>query len=317
MRIFLAGGSGVVGSRLVPLLARVGYDVVATTRTPAKLERLRRLGAEPLLLDVLDGNAVLDAVVEAAPDVVVHQATALVGVSSLRRFDQAFEATNQLRTLGTDLLVTATRAAGARRFVAQSFAGWPYGRAGGIKSEDDPFDPDPPKPFRRSLTALLHLERTALEAEGVEGVVLRYGPYYGPGTSLGSGGVYVEMVRQRRFPIVGKGRGVWSFVHIDDVARATLAAIERGAPGIYNVVDDEPAPVAEWLPALAAAIGAPEPRRVPRWLGRLGAGEAGVTFMCDVRGASNAKAKRELHWQPRWPSWRQGFVEALAGSFRG
>jgi nucleoside-diphosphate-sugar epimerase len=227
----------------------------------------------------------------------------------MRYFDRDFALTNRLRSEGTDHLLAAAQASGARRFVAQSFAGWPYARAGAtVKSEEDPLDPDPPAAFRRTLAAIRHLEDAVLGAHGVDGVVLRYGAFYGPGTSLGEGGAHLETVRRRRFPIVGSGAGVWSFVHIDDAAAATAAAVERGAPGVYNVVDDEPAPVAEWLPALAAAHGAKPPLHVPAFVGRLVAGAHTVALMTEIRGASNAKARRELGWQPRYPSWREGFA---------
>jgi nucleoside-diphosphate-sugar epimerase len=312
MKIFVAGATGAVGKRLVPLLVAQGHQVVGITRTPGKADKLRAAGVEPVVADALDETAVRDAVVGAGPEVVVHQATALRSLTSPRNVDRAFELTNRLRTEGTDHLLAAARAAGARRVVAQSFAGWPFARVGGpVKTEEDPLDPDPPKHFRRTLAAIRHLEAAVTAADGLAGVVLRYGGFYGPGTSLAPGGVHYEAIRRRRFPIVGRGTGVWSFAHIDDAARATLAAIERGAPGLYNVVDDEPAPVSEWLPAVAEVIGAPPPRRVPTWVGRLAAGDCAVTMMTSVRGASNAKAKRELGWQPRWQSWRDGFREGL------
>ncbi len=254
----------------------------------------------------------LGAVAAARPEVVVHELTDLAGATDLRKFDAGFAATNRLRTEGTDHLLEAARAAGARRLVAQSYAGWPFARVGGpVKTEDDPLDPDPPAELRRTLDAIRHLEAAVLSAEGIEGVVLRYGGFYGPGTSAGAGGSILDDLRRRRFPIVGAGSGVWSFVHIDDAATATVAAVERGAPGVYQIVDDDPAPVSEWLPALAAAAGARPPRRVPVWLARLLVGEHGVVLMNEVRGASNAKARRELGWRPAWPSWRQGFRAGL------
>jgi 2-alkyl-3-oxoalkanoate reductase len=308
MRIFLAGATGVIGSRLVRLLTATGHDVIGTTRTPEKLETLRASGAEPVLLDILDHEAVIRAVVAAQPDVIVHEATALSSWGDMRNFDAGFAETNKLRTTGTDNLIAAAQAAGTRRFVAQSFAGWPHAREGSlVKTEDDPLDRNPAPAMRQTLAAIFHLEAAVLGASGLEGVVLRYGGFYGPGTSLDEGGVYLETVRRRRFPIVGSGAGVWSFIHIDDAAAATVLAIERAAPGVYNIVDDEPAPVTEWLPALAAAVGAKPPRHVPTWVGRLLGGEAVVLMMTQVRGASNAKAKRELGWQPHYPSWRVGF----------
>jgi nucleoside-diphosphate-sugar epimerase len=312
MRIFLAGATGALGSRLVPLLVEGGHQVVGMTRFSGKAEGLRAAGAEPVVADGLDRDAVLLAVRQARPEVVVHQLTALAGLTSLRRPDKAFALTNRLRTEGTDHLLAAARASGARRLVAQSFAGWPFARVGGpVKTENDPLDPDPPAQLRRILDAIRHLESAVLEAEGLEGVVLRYGGFYGPGTSAGDGGFMLEEIRRRRFPIVGAGTGVWSFVQIDDAAAATAAAVEHGAPGLYNIVDDDPAPVSAWLPALAAAIGAKPPRRLPVWVARLAAGEHGVVLMTQVRGASNAKAKRELGWRPAYPSWRQGFPSGL------
>ena len=308
MRIFTAGATGAVGRQLVPLLSARGHEVVGTTTSAAKADGVRAAGAEPVVLDVLDGRAVMEAVRQAAPEVVVHEATALTDLSSPRKLDQSFALTNRLRTEGTDHLLAAARAAGARRFVAQSYAGWPYAHEGGpVKSESDPLDPDPPKAFRRTLDAIRHLEEAVTGAEGLEGVVLRYGGFYGPGTSLAADGEHVEAVRRGKFPIVGSGEGVWSFVHIEDAAAATVAAIEGEANGIFNIVDDEPAPVAEWLPALAAAIGARPPRHVPAWVGRLVGGEPTVVLMTEIRGASNAKAKRELGWRLAYPSWRDGF----------
>jgi 2-alkyl-3-oxoalkanoate reductase len=311
MKIFLAGATGALGRQLVPLLVSSGHDVVGTTRSPDKAGGLRALGAEPVVLDVLDEDAVLEVVLRAGPEVVVHQATALASMGGdLRKFDEEFAATNQLRTEGTDHLLAAARAAGARRFVAQSFAAW---RLPGVKTEDDALDPGVPAAFRRTLAAIRHVEEAVTGAEDVEGVVLRYGGFYGPGTSLDVDGAHVEAVRRRKFPVVGNGTGVWSFIHIWDAATATLAAIESGPPGIYNVVDDDPAPVSEWLPALAEAVGAPPPRHVPAWLGRLAGGEPTVVLMTQVLGASNAKAKRELGWKPRYASWREGF-ETLAAA---
>ena len=312
MRMFVAGATGALGRRLVPLLVAGGHQVTAMTRRVGRTMELYAAGAKPVVADALDRDAVLAAVTAARPDAVVHQLTDLAGVTNLRRFDQGFAATNRLRTEGTDHLVEAARAAGARRFVAQSFAGWPFARAGGpVRTEDDPLDPDPPAELRRTLDAIRYLESAVLEAEGLEGVVLRYGGFYGPGTSAGEGGYMLDDLHRRRFPVIGAGTGVWSFVHIDDAATATLAALERGAPGIYQIVDDDPAPVSAWLPALAAAAGARPPRRVPAWLARLLAGEHAVVLMTEARGASNAKARRELGWRPAHPSWRQGFRTGL------
>ena len=306
MRVFLAGATGAVGRRLVPQLVDAGHDVVATTRTELKAKVLEHLGAEPVVLDALDAAAVGEAVAHAEPDAVVHQMTALAGQSDLKHFDRTFAQTNRLRTVGTDNLLAAARAAGARRFVAQSFAGWPSGRgAGGLSTEDDPFDPAPPKHQRESLAAIEHLERAVMAAP-LDGVVLRYGLLYGPGASED----WLELLRKRRMPIVGAGGGIWSMTHVDDAAAAAVAAL-TGPPGVYNVVDDEPAPVREILPELAAAISARPPAKVPVWLARLLAGEVGVSMMTQVRGASNAKAVRELGWTPRWPTWREGFRQGL------
>ena len=287
--------------------------MVGTTRTPGKADALRAAGATPVILDALDRDAVIDALTRAEPEVVVHQLTALAGFTDFRKFDESFAATNRLRTEGTDHLLEGIRRLPVRRIVAQSYAGPGfYARTGGpVKTEDDPFDPDPPAALRRMVEAVRYLEPAVLKTEGVQGTVLRYGGFYGPGTSLGGGGVYLEAVRRRQFPIVAAGTGVWSFVHIDDAATATLAAIERGRTGVYNIVDDDPAPVAEWLPALAAAIGAKPPRRVPAWLARPLVGEHGVVMMTKSRGASNAMAKRELGWRPAYPSWRTGFRVGL------
>jgi nucleoside-diphosphate-sugar epimerase len=316
MKIFVAGATGALGSRLVTLLASRGHTVVGTTRTPSKADSLHAAGATPVVLDALDRDAVIEAVTSAEPDVVVHQLTALTGFTDFRKFDEGFAATNRLRTEGTDHLLEGIRRLPVRRIVAQSYAGAGFfARTGGlIKTEDDPFDPDPPAALRRPAEAIKYLERAVLEAEGIHGTVLRYGGFYGPGTSLGKGGVFLEAVRRRLFPIVADGAGVWSFIHIDDAATATLAAIESGRTGVYNIVDDDPAPVAEWLPALAAAIGAKPPRRVPAWLARLLVGEQGVVMMTESRGASNAKAKRELGWRPAYPSWRSGFQVRLGNS---
>jgi 2-alkyl-3-oxoalkanoate reductase len=319
MRILIAGASGALGRRLVPVLVERGHEVTGTTTTERRTSIVAELGATPAVADGLDPEAVARVVGEAEPDVIVHQMTALAGDLDLRRIDTTFATTNRLRTDGTDNLLSAARAVGARRFVAQSFAGWPYAKTGGpVKDEDDPLDADPPRRLRGVLAAIRHLERSVTGATGLEGVVLRYGGFYGPGTSIQTDpdGVQVEAVRKRRMPIVGSGAGIFSLIHIDDAAGATVAAIEAGSAttGIFNVVDDDPAAVREWLPHLAQAIGAGPPRRVPGWLGRLVAGEAAVSMMTETRGASNARARRELGWEPRYRSWRQGFAEGLSAS---
>jgi nucleoside-diphosphate-sugar epimerase len=286
--------------------------VVGLTRTPGKAETLAAAGVRPVVADALAPDAVSRVITEARPEVVIHQLTAIPDQVDLRHFDRDFALTDRLRSEGTRHLVTAARNAGARRFVAQGFAGWGYAREGSlVKTEEAPLDPDPPAVFRRTLDTLRQLEAAVLGARELQGLVLRYGWFYGPGTSIGEGGSVVEAVRRRRMPIVGRGTGVWSFAHIDDVAAATLAAVERGAPGVYNVADDDPAPVVDWLAALAVALGAGPPRRVPVWLARLLVGAAGVAVMTQNRGISSAKAKRELSWTPAWPSWREGFRRGL------
>jgi nucleoside-diphosphate-sugar epimerase len=309
MKVFVAGATGAVGKRLVPLLVRSGYEVTASTRSPEKKARLRELGATPVVVDALDRNAVIHAVMLAEPDVVVHELTGLAGAKSFKRFDDEFALTNRLRTEGLDHLLEGARAAGATRFIAQSYGNWNYERTGsGLKSEDDPLDPSPPANQRKTLEAIVYLEQTVTGASDIEGIALRHANHYGPGTSLALDGDLVALVRKRRLPVIGDGRGVWSFIHVDDLAEATLAAIGHGASGsIYNIVDDEPVTAATWIPGLADAIGAKAPRHVPVWLGKLAAGEVGVSMMTQIRGTSNAKAKRELGWQPHYPSWRAGF----------
>jgi nucleoside-diphosphate-sugar epimerase len=314
MKVFVAGATGVLGKQLVPLLVANGHDVVGMTRTDAKRDRLRSVGAQPVVADALDANAVGRAVGEAEPEVIVHQLTAIPPALNMRHFDREFAPTNRLRTEGTDHLLSAGRAVGVKRFVVESFAGMAYARTGGpIKREDAPLDDDPPPAMRQVLAAIRHLEAAVAGARWTEGLVLRYGWLYGPGTSiaLNPPGSQIELIRKRQFPIVGRGTGVWSFIHIEDAVAATVAAVEGGPAGIYNVVDDEPAPVSEWAPVLAAAVGAKRPLRVPRWLGRLAGGEVATVAMTEIRGASNDKAKRELGWRPRYPSWRQGFAGGL------
>jgi 2-alkyl-3-oxoalkanoate reductase len=310
MRVFVAGASGVVGRRLVPQLVDRGHDVVATARTPSKLDTLRALGAEAVVMDGLDAASVGEAVATAEPEAVIHQMSALAGMSDLRRFDEEFALTNELRTRGLDHLLTASEAVGVRRFVAQSYTGWPNERVGGpVKTESDPLDPDPPAQQRRSIEAVGYLERAVTSAGPIEGVALRYGSLYGPGTSMAN--EYADLVRARKLPLVGDGAGIWSFIHVDDAAMAAVVAAEGGAPGVYNIVDDDPAPVAEWLPYLAECLGARPPRHVPAWIARFAIGEVGVSMMTQVRGASNARARRDLGWEPAWRSWREGFVSGL------
>jgi nucleoside-diphosphate-sugar epimerase len=304
MKIFLAGATGAIGKPLIRELKEHDHDVIGTTRSEANAGELRVRGAEPVILDALDRDAVIAAVAQAKPDAIVHQLTALSNID-FRHFERSFELTNRLRTDGTDNLLAAARAAGVKRFVAQSYAGHPYARTGGpVKSENDPLDPAPAPQMRSTIDAIKHLERAVLDFGGI---VLRYGGFYGPGTGLARRGEQLEMIRKRRFPLVGKSRAVWSLVHIDDAAAATVAALERAQPGaIYNIVDDEPARVGEVLTYLAKVVGAKPPRRIPVWLARL-LGEHMVVMMDEVRGASNAKARRELGWEPAYRSWRDGF----------
>jgi nucleoside-diphosphate-sugar epimerase len=312
MRVFVAGATGAVGKRLVPLLVARGHEVVAMTRERTNERVLVEAGARPAIADALDREAVVEAVTRAEPEVVVHELTSLAGATKIRNFDREFAVTNRLRTEGTDNLVEAARRSGAGRLVAQSFGNWNYERTGGpVKTESDPLDPDPPASMRQSLAAIEQLESAVVGNGAFAGVALRYGNLYGAGTGWTSP-VFVELLRKRRLPIIGDGGGVFSFIHVDDAAIATVAAIEGGAPGIYNIADDEPAPVRVWLPILAQAVGAKPPRHVPAWLGRLAAGEAIVSMFTRIRGASNAKAKSELGWQLADPSWRQGFEHGLA-----
>ncbi|HEY3726197.1 MAG TPA: NAD(P)-dependent oxidoreductase [Solirubrobacteraceae bacterium] len=319
MKIFVAGATGVLGRALVPQLVARGHDVDGMTRSASKQDLVRSLGARPVVADALDADAVAQAVASAEPEVIVHQLTALSGKMSIRdarhpeRFTGAIM-TNRLRTEATDHLLAAGRAAGTRRFVAQSFGAFRWARTGGpVLSEADPLDPNPPRAIRAALVGILHVERAVTTIEWGEGLALRYGGFYGPGTaiSLAPDAQMAAPIRKRRFPIIGDGGGVFSHIHVDDAAAATVAAVDHGQPGIYNVVDDEPAPVREWLPVLASALNAKPPRRIPRWLGRLAAGEAATLMMTEARGASNEKAKRELAWTPRYPSWRQGFAQGL------
>jgi nucleoside-diphosphate-sugar epimerase len=314
MKVLIAGATGALGRQLVPRLVADGHEVVGITRSESKRGVVEAAGATAVVADVLDSDQAARAVAEAEPELIIHQLTALSGSIDLRHFDRTFAMTNRLRTEATDHLLAAGRAVGARRFIAQSYAGWPFARSGGpVKTEDDPLDPTPPGAMLETLDAIRYLESAVTGADGLEGLVLRYGGFYGPGTSLGPDqGEQLELIRKRKFPVVGDGAGVWSFIHIEDAAEATVAAVTRGRPGIYNIVDDEPAPVAEWLPAAAAALGAKPPRHVPRWLGRIVAGEAATVMMTEVRGASNEKAKRELGWQPRHASWREGFAQVAA-----
>jgi nucleoside-diphosphate-sugar epimerase len=320
MKVFVAGASGALGLQLVPQLVSAGHEVVAMTKTASKQDRLRALGAQPVVADALDPDDVAGVVGKTEPAVIVHELTALSGTLRARdmRYPDRSPAgilTSRLRTEATDHLLAAGCAVGARRFVAQSFAAFRFSRTGGpVHTETDPLEADdPPAALREAQASYLYLERAVTTITWGEGLVLRYGNLYGPGTAISSdpAAAMSGPVRRRRFPIVGGGGGVWSHVHVADAAAATVAAVERGGPGIYNIVDDEPAPVRAWLPALASALEAKPPRRVPRWLGRLAAGDAATAMMTDAQGASNAKAKRELGWQLRYPTWRLGFTEGL------
>ena len=305
MRVFVAGASGAIGTRLVPQLIQAGHEVVGTVHSPGNAERVRALGAKPVVLDLLDRGGVREAVLEARPDAIVHEATALADATWGRNFDKVFAATNALRTTGTDALLAAAHEAGVRRFVAQSFASYRYAREGGpVKTEDDPLDSNPPGNARQGWAAMEHLDQAVVDAGGIS---LRYGLFYGA-----SNDGLIEPVLKRQFPIIGDGEGYSSWIHLDDAAAATVLALEHDGPAIYNVVDDEPAPVREWLPVLAQALGAKPPRHFPVWLARLAAGEAAVVIGTTARGASNEKAKSELGWTPRYPSWRNGFWEAYA-----
>ncbi|HEX6498056.1 MAG TPA: NAD(P)-dependent oxidoreductase [Micromonosporaceae bacterium] len=310
MRVFVAGGTGVVGRRLVPQLVARGHQVTATTTDPGKLSLLQRLGAEAVVMDGLDGASVGGAVAAARPDAIVHQMTAIsvahAGKPDMKHMDRWFAVTNRLRTEGTDHLLAAAEATGVPHVVAQSYASWNGIRQGGwVKTEEDPLDLHPGTAAQPGMTAIRYLEDAVLKAGGA---VLRYGGLYGPGATDDQ----VELIRKRQFPLVGSGSGYCSWIHLDDAASATVLAVEQKATGVYNIVDDEPAPASEWLPYLAACAGGKPPMRVPRWLARLLAGDVAVTMMTEGRGFSNAKAKRELGWQLRYPSWRQGFREGLA-----
>jgi 2-alkyl-3-oxoalkanoate reductase len=305
MRVFVAGASGAIGTRLVPQLIDQGHEVIGTSRSHGNAERVRALGAEPIVLDLLDRRAVRKALLEAEPDAIVHQATALADAGFSKNLDRSFAQTNRLRREGTDALLAAAREAGVPRFVAQSFANFRYARVGGpVKTEDDPLDASPVDAMRETSTAMTYLDEAVVAAGGI---ALRYGSFYGAHNDG-----LLEPVRKRQFPIVGTGGGVSSFIHLADAAAATVLALEHDGPAVYNIVDDEPAPVREWLPVLASALGAKPPRHFPVWLARLFAGEAGVMLGTEARGASNVKAKRELGWRLRHPSWRQGFAVAYS-----
>jgi nucleoside-diphosphate-sugar epimerase len=305
MRIFLAGATGAIGRPLVSALIAAGHSVVGLTHAPAKTEAIRRMGAEPVVADGLDAAAVRAAVMASSPEIIIHEMTDLTGASDLRHFNRTFAGSNRLRTVGTDHLLAAAREAGVRRFIAQSFCGWPYARNGvAIKTEADELDPDPPEELRPTLEAIRYLEHAVTGSTQPEGIVLRYGVFYGPDTGMLDHAT-IEQIRHRRVPLIGDGGGWWSFVHVDDAADATVRAVGPGSS--YNIVDDEPAEVREWLPALAQMLDAKPPFHLPAWIGRLVAGEHMVSMMTQVRAGSNIKARRDLDWEPLRPSWREGF----------
>jgi len=312
MKVLVTGGTGAIGKFLLPLLLDNKHEVVALTRSVTKAPLLEDSGVSTIIVDPLDKQRLTAAVRRAEPEVIIHQLSALSGVGNFRKFDEEFALTNRFRTEVTDTLLAAARTIGTRRFIAQSYCGWPYARKGGpVKTEEDPLDPKPPESFTKTLAAIRYLEAKVSSTTFLEVFALRYGMFYGPGTAIGKGGATVKMVKKRRFPIIGGGGGVWSFIHLLDAARATVAAMSRGAPGIYNIVDDEPAKVATWLPVLAEAVEAKPPYKIPHWLGEIMTGKEGVSMMTQIRGCSNAKAKRELNWTPIYPSWRIGFVDGL------
>lgn len=312
MRIFVAGATGAVGQNLLPMLVAAGHEVIGSTRSPSKAAAIERTGAEVVVMDGLDRESVRRAIGESTPNVVVHQMTSLAALKSMKKFDQEFATTNRLRSEGTDLLLAAAEESGVERFIAQSFTGWTNERSGSlIKDESDPLDPTPTQPSRETLAAIRHVEQV-VPAAALEGLVLRYGLFYGPGTSIAPGGDTLEAIRKRRVPIIGDGAGLSSFIHTYDAATATARAIDHGAPGLYNIVDDEPAASSVWLPYVAEVLGVKPPMRVPTWLGRAAAGEHVVSMMTLARGSSNAKAKRDLDWQLKYPSWRDGFQASLA-----
>jgi nucleoside-diphosphate-sugar epimerase len=310
MRVFVAGASGVIGRSLVPKLVAAGHEVTGTTRNERSAEAIRAAGAQAAICDALDAAAVEDAVIAAAPEAIVSELTSLPKDYDLRTID--YGPTNRVRVEGGRNLISAGRKVGAGRYISQSIAFVYEPEGDWVKDEEARTFVEPPGRFASGLEATLTSEREALEADGMEGLVLRYGQFYGPDTYFDRGGSIAEQVRKRRFPQVGSGSGVFSFIHVDDAADATVAAVERGSPGIYNVVDDDPAPISDWLPIYADAINAKRPMRVPTFLARLLGGKMAAIMATQLRGASNAKAKRELGWQPAHPSWRQGFVASLS-----
>jgi len=312
MKIFVTGGTGALGRFLLPQLLENGHEVVALTRSVDRAESIEKVGASAVIADPLDKQQLTAAVRRAEPEVIIHELSSLKGVGNFKKFDQEFALTNRFRTEVTDTLLAAARTIGTQRLIVQSFCGWPYARKGGpVKTEEDPLDPKPHESFVKTLAAIRYQESKIHSVPTLQGIALRYGNFYGPGSAIGKGGSVVKAVKKRKLPLVGGGGGVWSFIHLSDAARATVAAVTKGAPGIYNIVDDEPAKVSAWLPVLAKGVGGKPPRKIPHWLGELLIGEAGVSMMTQVRGGSNAKAKRDLEWAPQYASWRRGFMEAL------
>ncbi len=312
MKVFLAGSTGAIGRVLVPQLVEKGHEVVALVRDDRKAETLLAVGATVAVADALNKEELTAAIRKAEPEVIIHQLTSLPHTVNLKKLDDELSLTNRFRTEVTDTLLEAARLVGVRRFIAQSFCGWTFAREGGpVKAEEGPLDSNPPTNFSKTLAAIRYLEETVRKTVDLKALALRYGPFYGPSTGIAEDGPVIKLVHKRMLPIVGNGAGIWSFIHIHDAARATVAAVSSGSPGIYNVVDNEPAPVTTWLPALADAVGAKPPYRVPVWLGKLAIGDGGVSMMTQIRGGSNAKAKRELGWEPTYQTWRRGFVEGL------
>lgn len=313
MKIFVLGSTGVVGVNLIPLLIEKKHDVAALVSSSQKIKAAEAMGVEGVAADVFNKDELTSLVKKIRPEVIIHQLTALKGVTgNFRNFDKEFEMTNRFRTEVTDTLLNVAVEAGTKRFIAQSFCGWPFARTGGpVKSEEDPLDPDPPASFRKTHAAIRYLEDRVKEAKNVEALALRYALFYGPGTGISKDSVIINQVRKRKMPVVGDGTGIWSFIHIKDAAQATVMALTDGEPGLYNIADDEPAPVSAWLPYLAEVLGAQPPRKVPVWLVRIFIGEGGVSMMTQIRGASNTKAKQKLNWELKYTSWRKGFKEGL------
>ena len=313
MKIFILGSTGVIGRHLVPLLVSEGHEVTALVRSSGRIIEAEKMGAKGVAAEVFNEEELTAVIKKIEPEIIIHQLTALAKVTgNFRKFDAEFEMTNRFRTEVTDTLLKAAELTGVRRFIAQSFCGWPFTREGGlVKTEEDPLDSDPPASFSRTLNAIKHLENAVLKSDKVEALALRYGMFYGPGTAIAKDGAIINLIRNHNFPIIGDGGGIWSFIHVRDAAGATMKAVSKGEPGIYNIVDDEPAPVSTWLPYLADVLEVKPPRKIPLWVGSILLGEAGVSMMTKIRGGSNAKAKHNLGWEPVYATWRDGFVSGL------